>query len=260
MKIRILSQSGDALAVQDRLTGDVETRWDHPPAPDTVVLMDGKGLGRAADTLRKTHFVFGAGQLQDSLETEFGLKIAQANGLNISPAEGPQMTVDAFYHRGERAGVLLSSVAREGNAFCRIWKKPNPKVYHLTLGKCESFLRQFKYSGPLSCEVVIKDYKLHFVRWITSLQAHILWAIGPWLPVVMGLEQFNGHPLSYAWVLVVRVSNQPCYLSAEGNNIEKLKEDIRHTIRQVSVPGKNFKDNLNELHRDMELLKNQKFL
>lgn len=260
MKIRILSKDGGALAVKDRIGMEVETRWDTVPDKHTIIIFDQAGLGQAADKLRMDHVVFGAGTLHDGLELnrDFGRKMAESSGLSTQEKTGPRMTVDAFYVEGKRTGVLLSTVEKDGNAFCRIWKKPNPKIFNMTLGKC-AFLERFKFTGPLSCECVIHKTP-HFVRWIAHLRPHVLWVAGPLLPVVMGLETLNGHPVFYDWTLVVKLSDQPCYLSAEHKDVSVLKKQIRQNVIGLSVPHKRFIDNLDELEKSINELRQAKYL
>lgn len=264
MKLRILSKTGDALAVSDRFNADLETQWDTPPEKDTLIIFDQAGLGNVAETLKKNHFVFGAGKINDALELNpvFGRQIAENAGIKTGDAKGQVMTIDAFYKEGERVGLMLSSINREGNSFCRIWKNKEPRIYRHTLMLVERLLKPFKYSGPLSCECIIEDkHKMPtFVRWITHLQPHILWAVGPFLSVVVGAEMLNGHPVPYHWIGVMKLSSQPCYVSAEHQTADGVKTQLEKVYPWISVPGKNVIDNLDEIVSEIKELLRKKYL
>ena len=261
MKVRILSKTGDALAVTNRLSVEVDTQWNTPPSPDTYIMFDSPGMGSAAEILRKTNPIFGAGKLHDSLELNpnFGKDLAQRNGISTKAVEGPEVSIDAFYINGKRTPLLMSSVTGEGNAICRIWKKTDPKIYRMTLARIEYFLSQFHYTGPLTCTCVISD-RPHFVKFIAHFQPHVLWAIGPWLPLAMGLEEKNGQQISYDWIGIMKVSDQPCFLSAEHKSLSIVKDMLRKAVDSICVIGKKFTDNLDALEGDVEKLKRSKYL
>lgn len=262
MKIRILTKDGDALAVKDRIAAEVETQWDTQPSKDTVVMFDRAGFGSVADIMSRTCPVFGAGSLQDGLElnVKFGKEIAQTNGISTKEVQGPKMSVDAFYIDGIQRGIMLSSVMDKGNAICRIWKSKEPKIYRLTLAKIKDFVTRFRYTGPLSCECIIEGKMPHFVRWVTHLQPHILWVIGPWLGVAIGIEERNSQRIPYDWMGIVKLSDQPCYLSAEHKDLKTLIKLLRESVDRVSIPDKSFDDNLDGIERDIEKLREWKYL
>lgn len=262
MKLRILSKTGGCLAVKDRISLDVDTAWDTAPSEDTLIMFDESGYGKSAQVIQRTNHVFGAGNIQDGLElnTDFGRQIANQHGISTREAKGPMMSIDGFYVNGKSTGVMLSSIVEGGNAYCRIWKH-EPKIHKFTLGKMAGFLSQFKYTGALSCECVIpgKTKMPVFNRWITHMQPHILWVVGPWIQVVMGMEKKNGS-MSYSWHGIAKVSDAPCYIGCEHKSVTEIKHILRKTIQGISIYPKTFDDNLDAIEKNIHTLKEWRYL
>jgi hypothetical protein len=182
--------------------------WNNHLAKDTIILFDYHGAGKIADTLSKNGFiVYGAGVLNDSIEGKFGSHLAEMSGikmprkricktfnealgvdnegeLRFQPQKdgeqhytlqeriaGPQMSVERYYVYGRPISKTLNSKLEAGNAAAvRLWKKNTPRIYNMTLRKIEPFLTRFKYTGPLTCKVVVhkEPYLLEWVARFTS--------------------------------------------------------------------------------------------
>lgn len=177
--------------------------WNTSLAKDTIILFDYCGAGKIADTLRKSGFaVYGAGTLNDTIEYgAFGIQMANLagmkipqekrfktfnealenrNGWQLQPqragedfftirehVEGPEVSIEKYYSEGRPVPKTLNSKLETSNAAAvRIWKKNTPKLYRMTLGKVEPFLMRFRYSGPLSCKMIINN-DIYFVKWLT---------------------------------------------------------------------------------------------
>ena len=175
--------------------------WNTSLAQDTIILFDYCGSGKIADTLMKSGFaVYGAGTLNDTIEYgAFGTQMAKLAGMRIPEEkrfntynealedgwqlqpqrpgenfftvrehiEGPEISIEKYYSRGMPVPKTLNSKLETGDAAAvRIWKKNTPKLYNRTLRKVEPFLMRFRYSGPLSCKVIIGD-DIYFVKWLT---------------------------------------------------------------------------------------------
>lgn len=146
--------------------------------------------------------------------------------------EGVEVSIERFYWDGEPIPNTLNSTLEckkflEGdkgvNTGCmgsvvRFWKKPNPKLYKLTLQKAEPFLRRFKYSGPLDCNCIISenDKMPYFLEWTARFGYNALYAlceglnqdIGSFIGGIVESVQNQQKP-SYEWLGAVRVSIPP---------------------------------------------------
>jgi hypothetical protein len=84
------------------------------------------------------------------------------------------MSVERLYAYGNPVSKTLNSKLETGDsAAVRFWKKATPKIYNLTLRKIEPFLLRFKYTGPLSCKVVIseKDHMPYLLEWLARFNS-----------------------------------------------------------------------------------------
>ena len=182
--------------------------WNNHLAQDTIILFDYHGAGKIADTLAKNGFaVYCAGILNDRIESQFGYQLAHISGIKVlrkricknfnealeifnnenrfaflpqkkgekqftlrEQINGQQISIERLYACGRPVAKTLNSKLDSGNAAAvRFWKKPSPKIYKLTLRKIEPFLSRFKYSGPLTCKVIIssEDHTPYLLEWIT---------------------------------------------------------------------------------------------
>jgi hypothetical protein len=271
MKIRLISKHGNALGLILRLAQkghDVDfwvydkkakggyrgivkqvDRWNAGLTPDMVILFDMVGVGSVADSLKKTHKVYGGGKINDSLELNisFGRKIAQTNGIKLSETNGPEMSVECFYVDGVPLYETLNSTIKfkrfmEGDkgvltdcmgSVVRFWKNNNPKIYKHTLGKIEGFLKQFKYSGPLSCNCIIseKDRMPHFVSWTARFGYDNSYAFFEGMDIdkflAMVLKGERSEP-SYDWLGAVRMSSSPYPYEGNGEGRPVSMPDSEH--------------------------------
>ena len=143
--------------------------------------------------------------------------------------EGVEISTEAFYIDGVLVkGTLNSTIELKKfmdsdigpNTGCqgsvvRFWKKSDPKIYKLTLAKLESFLKRFKYTGPLDCNCIIseKDKMPYFLEWTARLGYSAIYA------VCEGIKSFGGFldsvtvgdapVVDYDWLGSVRVSIPP---------------------------------------------------
>jgi len=144
--------------------------------------------------------------------------------------EGVEVSIERFYLDGEPVPNTLNSTLEckkflEGdkgvNTGCmgsvvRFWKKPNPKLYKLTLQKAEPFLKRFKYSGPLDCNCIIceKDKMPYFLEWTARFGYNALSALCEGLnqdvgSFIEGILNGGVSKPSYDWLGAVRVSIPP---------------------------------------------------
>jgi phosphoribosylamine-glycine ligase len=115
--------------------------------------------------------------------------------------------------KGQNTGCMGSVV--------RFWRNP-AKLYRLTLRKTEPFLKRFKYSGPLDCNVIIssRDQMPYFLEWTARFGYNALYAmcegisskLGVWL-TKLALDDSDASSCeirpSYNWLGAVRVSIPP---------------------------------------------------
>lgn len=151
--------------------------------------------------------------------------------------EGVEVSTEAFYLDGRlvpntlnctieckkfMAGDIGPNTGCMGSAV-RFWKKADPKIYRLTLRKLESFLRQFKYTGPLDCNCIISetDQMPYFLEWTARFGYSAIYAACEGLSslseYIEAIMDENGPPAqsSYEWLGAVRVSIPP-YPADEG--------------------------------------------
>lgn len=144
--------------------------------------------------------------------------------------DGVEVSIEAFYQDGKQIPNTLNSTFEskrflEGdkgmNTGCmgsvvRFWRRPDPKLYKLTLGKISPMLQRFKYSGPLDCNVIISenDKMPYFLEWTTRFGYDAIYAL------CEGIESLSDFlsdildgkaikPPSYSWLGAVRVSIPP---------------------------------------------------
>ena len=168
--------------------------------------------------------------------------------------EGVEVSIECFYKEGKPVPNTLNSTLEckrflEGdkgsNTGCmgsvvRFWKKPNPKLYKLTLQKAEPFLKRFKYSGPLDCNCIISenDRMPYFLEWTARFGYNALYAfceglnqdIGSFIGGIVENGRNQQKP-SYEWLGAVRVSIPP--YPQDGNKSENKPirglSDMEHT-------------------------------
>jgi len=168
--------------------------------------------------------------------------------------EGIEISIERFYLDGEPISNTLNSTLEckkflEGdkgvNTGCmgsvvRFWKKPNPKLYKLTLQKVETFLKRFKYSGPLDCNCIIseKDRMPYFLEWTTRFGYNALYAlceglnqdVGSFIGGIVENGQNQQKP-SYEWLGAVRVSIPPYPQDGDKSANKPIRgiDDMEHT-------------------------------
>jgi phosphoribosylamine-glycine ligase len=146
--------------------------------------------------------------------------------------EGVEVSIEAWYLDGVPVPRTLNSTIefkkfmdgdKGPNTGCmgsivRFWKKSDPKIYRLTLKKAESFLRRFKYNGPLDCNCIIseKDQKPYFLEWTARIGYSAVYALAEGLNLEWGkfiADLANGEvptlTPSYDWLGAVRISIPP---------------------------------------------------
>jgi phosphoribosylamine--glycine ligase len=154
--------------------------------------------------------------------------------------EGVELSTEAFYLNGAIQEHTLNCTIEckkfmpgdiGPNTGCmgsvvRFWKKADPKIYRFTLRKFESFLKRFKYTGPLdiNCIVSKNDRMPYFLEWTARFGYSAIYAacegltsLGGYIDTLLGKKGDSGASWgpSYNWLGAVRVTIPP-YPSDKG--------------------------------------------
>ena len=167
--------------------------------------------------------------------------------------DGVEVSIECFYKDGKPISNTLNTTLeckrflegdRGSNTGCmgsvvRFWKKPNPKLYKLTLQKVEPFLRRFKYSGPLDCNCIISenDRMPYFLEWTARFGYNAIHALCEGLNQDVGsfiggiLNGGNLSKPSYDWLAAVRVSIPPYPQDGDKSANKPIRgiDDMEHT-------------------------------
>jgi len=107
---------------------------------DTIILFDMVGLGALAEQLGKHYTVFGAGNINDSLELnrEFGMKVAAICGLKV-PALSNKSPLLTYVGSGDMADML--------DYYESVWKGKVDFILQQRISGVEISIEMFFYKG-----------------------------------------------------------------------------------------------------------------
>ncbi len=291
MRFRLISKYGDGLTLLSRIKdegNDVDYWTNGYPCKstlpkvvnptvgldkNTVIIFDTNGYGAVADKLKKEGYkVYGAGGINDALCQGFGRRAAKISGLLMTESKGSangrvELSAEGFYISGELVPRSLS-FALEQRRFMdfdkgpltdrqtvvlKFWSQKEPKLYRMTLKKMASFLKKFKYSGPLNirCMVTGRDDAC-FLEWTTMFQCVILEGLnmeaGKFVSELASGRQPKLKP-SCEWLGSVVVSVPPypsgegvvCEVSSSHGNLKGLEKKLYSKIEKLKVPDAQYR-------------------
>jgi len=148
-----------------------------------IIIFDSPSTGAWADELRKDHFVFGGGLLNDSLETkEYAEKVVNLlTNMRLEPSEGSNPIMITGWFNSKEFSLVNYSInydrLMEGNIGpkcgcmgCITWVGSLlDELARSTLLPMQPLLAKANYLGPISVECLATPTSVHFIRFLPRI-------------------------------------------------------------------------------------------